>query len=211
MVENSPLDVSTWIRKLGPDFKDFVVPYGLSCIFPYHQIRVDEPLLRAAVNYWVPSQHVFCFNRIELCPTIEKFAAIMGELEIDDLIFPTIGGHLPSLLQVVLGVPETTANRWCVFGKLNLRLAFDYFSDSGLPEGERPRLYYLYAFFLCALVRYFLVQQSYCVDLRMCMVAYKLKKGNLVGLILAETFNGLDAFQRKEASFFVGSPLLLQV
>ena len=43
----------------------------------------------------------------------------------------------------------------------------------------------------------------------MCMVAYELKKGNLVGLILAETLNGLDAFQRKEASFFAGSPLLL--
>ena len=28
----------------------------------------------------------------------------------------------------------------------------------------------------------------------MCMMAYELKKGNLVGLILAETLNGLDAF-----------------
>ena len=55
MVESSPFNVSTWIRKLGPNFKDFVAPYGLSCIFPYQQIRVDEPLLRAAANYWVPS------------------------------------------------------------------------------------------------------------------------------------------------------------
>ena len=47
----------------------------------------------------------------------------MGESEINDLIFPTMGGDLPSLLRVVLGVPETTANRWYVFGKLNLRLA----------------------------------------------------------------------------------------
>ena len=37
----------------------------------------------------------------------------------------------------------------------------------------------------------------------MCMVAYELKKGNSLGLILAETLNGLEAFQRKEASFFV--------
>ena len=43
------------------------------------------------------------------------------------------------------------------------------------------------------------------------MVAYELERGNLVGLILAETLNGLDAFQRKEASFFARSPLLLQV
>ena len=51
MAESSPLDISTWIRKLGLDFKDSVSPYGFSCIFPYHQIRVDEPFLRAAASY----------------------------------------------------------------------------------------------------------------------------------------------------------------
>ena len=101
MAENSPLNVSAWIRKFGPDFKDSIAPYGLSCVFPYHQIRVDKPFLRVTANYWVPFRHVFRFNGIELCPTILEFGAIMGELEIDDLIFPTMGGDLPSLLQVV--------------------------------------------------------------------------------------------------------------
>ena len=72
MAENSPLDVSTWIKKLGPKFKHFLAPYGLSYIFPYHQLRVDEPLLHATANYWVPSWHVFRFNVIELCPTIKE-------------------------------------------------------------------------------------------------------------------------------------------
>ena len=100
----------------------------------------------------------------------------------------------------VLGVLTATANRWCVFGKLNLRLVFEYFSSSTLPEGERPCPYFLRAFCLCALTRYFLVQNSYCVDLRMCMIAYELKRGNPVGFILVETLNGLDAFHRKEGS-----------
>ena len=172
---------------------------------------VDEPLLCVGANYWVPSRHVFHFNGIELCPTIKEFSAIMGEPEIDDLIFHTMGGDLPSLLQVVSGVPATTANRWCILGKLNLRLVFDYFSGLALLEGERPRSYFLYAFCLCSLARYFLVQKSYCVDLRMCMVAYELEKGSLVDLILAKTLNGLDAFHRKKASFKAGSPFLLQV
>ena len=59
----------------------------------------------------VPSWHVFRFNGIELCPTIKDFAVIMGESEIDDLIFSTMSGDLRSLLQFVLGVPKTTANR----------------------------------------------------------------------------------------------------
>ena len=115
MVENSPLDISTWIRRFGPNFKDSIAPYGFSCVFPYHQIRVDKPFLHAAANYWVPSRHVFRFNGIELCLTIEESCAIMGELEIDDLIFPTMGEDLPSLLQVMLGIPSTTTNRWCVW------------------------------------------------------------------------------------------------
>ena len=38
-----------------------------------------------------------------------------------------------------------------------------------------------------------------------------LRRGSSVDVILAETLNGLDAVHRKEANFFVGSLLLLQV
>ena len=102
-------------------------------------------------------------------------------------------------------------NRWCVFGKLNLSLVLAHFSNLAIPVDERPCSCFLHAFCLCALAWYFLVQRSYCIDLQMCIVVYKLKKGNLVGLILAETLNGLDVFLKKEASFFAGSPFLLQV
>ena len=43
MPENSPLNVSAWIRRLGLDFKDSIAHYSFSCVFPYHQIMVDEP------------------------------------------------------------------------------------------------------------------------------------------------------------------------
>ena len=75
----------------------------------------------------------------------------MGEPEIDDLIFPTMGGDLPSLLQVLLGIPLAMANRWCIFGKLNLSLVFAHFSSSALLVDERPCSYFLCAFCLCQL------------------------------------------------------------
>jgi len=72
---------------------------------------VDKPLLCVAANYWVPSWHVFHFKGIEICPIIEEFGALMGEPEIDDLIFPTMDEDLPSMLQIVLGGTTTTENR----------------------------------------------------------------------------------------------------
>ena len=111
----------------------------------------------------------------------------------------------------MLGVPLATVNRWCIFSKLDLSSVFAHFSDLAIPIDEKPCLYFLHALCLCVLARYFLVQRSYCVELRMCMVVYELRRGNPVGLILAKTLNGLDTFDSKEARFFVGSPLLLLV
>ena len=44
----------------------------------------------------------------------------------------------------------------------------------------------------------------------MCLVVNNLDKGSHVGMILAETLNGLDAIHREEANFFARSPLLLR-
>jgi len=43
----------------------------------------------------------------------------------------------------------------------------------------------------------------------MLLLVNNLKKGGFVGMILAKTLNGPDAFHREEATFFAGSPLLL--
>ena len=51
MAENSPLDVSTWIRKLGPDFKDSITPYSLSCTFPYHKREGTRKSLRLDTSH----------------------------------------------------------------------------------------------------------------------------------------------------------------
>ena len=49
------------------------------------------------------------------------------------------------------------------------------------------------------------------VDPRILHVVTNLGSGCPIAIILAETLNGLDVVHRAEATFFVGSPLLLQV
>ena len=41
-------------------------------------LKIDTALLYAAITFWDPKDHVFRFNGQELCPLIEKFAAILG-------------------------------------------------------------------------------------------------------------------------------------
>ena len=89
MVELTPLVVSTLIKKLGPSFKDAFIPLDLSCVFPYHQIKVDVPLLRAAAEFWILTHHVFQFNGVELRLTREEFNAIKGKPNVSSLILPT--------------------------------------------------------------------------------------------------------------------------
>ena len=50
MAECTSLEVSMWINKLNLNFKDALIPLDLSCISFFHQIKVDEPLLRAATE-----------------------------------------------------------------------------------------------------------------------------------------------------------------
>ena len=98
-----------------------------------------------------------------------------------------------------------------MFNKLNVHSVFAYFSQLTIPVAGRTHSYYLNAFCLCLLARYFLVHETVCINRRVCWVVSDLSRGNPVGMILAKTPNGLDAVYWKEANFFVGSPLLLQV
>ena len=109
MVEFTPLEVSAWIKKLVPSFKDALIPFGLFCIFSYHQIKVDEPLLYAATKFWIPIWYVFQFNGVEIYPTLEEFSAIMGEPDISTLIFPTTNGDFFDMAHQLLGIPLAMA------------------------------------------------------------------------------------------------------
>ena len=130
----------------------------------YHQIKVDEPLLHVVANYWIPTWHVFQFNGVEICPILKEFSAIIGEPLVNDLVFPTMSGDLPTLIQALLGVPLEKAKQWCVFGKLNVRFIFTYFSRLTVPMTDIPCSQFLNAFCLCILVRYFLVHETHCED-----------------------------------------------
>ena len=88
--------------------------------------------------------HVFEFNGVEVCPTLEEFSAIMEEPSVNDLVFPTMCGDLPTLIQALLGVPLENPKQWCIFSKMNVRLIFAYFSRLSryhVPDFSMPFAY----------------------------------------------------------------------
>ena len=66
MADFTSLEVSMWINRLNLNFEDALIPLGLSCISFLHQIKVDELFLCAAIELWIPTQHPFQFNGVEL-------------------------------------------------------------------------------------------------------------------------------------------------
>ena len=109
MAEFTPLAVSTWIKKLGPTFEDALIPLSLSCIIPYHQIKVYEPLLCATAKFCTLTRHVFQFNGMELCPTLDEFNAIMGKPDVSTLILPITDKDFFNMAHQLLQIPLAIA------------------------------------------------------------------------------------------------------
>ena len=128
MVEFAPLEVSMWINNLNLNFKDSFIPLSFSCISIFHQIKVNEHLMCVSIEFWIPTQHFFQFNGVELCPSLDKFDAIMGEHDFGAIILPTLKEDLSKLAHQLLRVPLAMAKRFCKSNKLNAFMVFKYFS-----------------------------------------------------------------------------------
>ena len=111
MVEFTPLDVLMWINKLNLNFKDTFILLDFSCIFVFHQIKVNEPRMCAATKFWIPTEHFFQFNGVELCPTLEEFGVMMGEHDFGAIILPTLEEDHSNLAHQLLRVPLAMAKR----------------------------------------------------------------------------------------------------
>ena len=90
-------------------------------------------------------------------------------------------------------------------------MVFKYFTKNVVPLSKTERSHHLNAFHLCILASFFLVHETPWMDPKILHVVKNLGNGSPVPIILVKTLNGLDAIHRKEATFFMGNPLLLQV
>ena len=64
-----------WERVSGPNKRKFCDQYGQ--IASLMAVKVDESLIRAAIQFWDPSYRCFTFNGEDMMPTIEEYSMLI--------------------------------------------------------------------------------------------------------------------------------------
>uniref|UniRef100_A0A7N2MMY2 Aminotransferase-like plant mobile domain-containing protein n=1 Tax=Quercus lobata TaxID=97700 RepID=A0A7N2MMY2_QUELO len=196
------------LRRADSMFKREMNEWGLGCVFYYmDNFKVEESMLRVAAKFWDHKKHVFRFNWSEMCPTVEEFGAIMGNKNMESVLFSAYHFDPIKILCNYLDYPLKDMNE--VIDKdlsFDLELLIDLYWRDNCPSDTR-----FWSMRVMILAAFFFVSDLEKVDSMLCGVAVEGKDKNLAPMILAETLMGLDKVAKGETQDFTGSPLLLQM
>ena len=71
-------DINRWVRSFDFNTKTNFTAFKLEGIKALRNVKIRWDFLRAAMKFWDLEDHVFRFNTVELCLTIEEFSALLG-------------------------------------------------------------------------------------------------------------------------------------
>lgn len=200
-----------WIAALDGSERVNFRGFGLDALFPLNRTSLCFPFLHAAARCWNQITHLFSFGGQELCPTIEEFQALM-ESRCDEEILPQLRfGHTQALGRMC-GLTLHEIQSLIHNGELDIPSLIHRFSDADDRGDLLWQGFWQHVLCLCMLAHYLLARGFGGSSLRLIKEPQGLKEGkSCIGLALAETLMGLDAFHWRETNKFAGSPLLLQV
>jgi hypothetical protein len=98
-------EISKCVESVDSFFIGKLISIGLVCIRHYHSIRLDLSMLRAALEYWDATHHVFRFNQCKLCPMIEEFVALMNNTDFRFFLLSSKPRRALDILVKCLGIP----------------------------------------------------------------------------------------------------------
>ncbi|GMP32016.1 hypothetical protein CsSME_00005971 [Camellia sinensis var. sinensis] len=147
----------------------------------------------------------------EICPIIKEFQALMESRREEEIMPQPHFGHAQALGQMC-GLTLHEARSLAHNRELDIPNLIQRFFDVDDRGDLLWQSFRQYALCLCMLAHFLLAPSFRGSSIRLIKVAQGLKEGkSCIGLVLAETLMGLDAFYQWETTRFEGSPLLLQV
>ena len=70
--------MKTFLKSLNGNDWNRLQPFHVKLLRSLQYLKIDTAFLHVATTFWDTQDHVFRFNRHELCPLIEEFATILG-------------------------------------------------------------------------------------------------------------------------------------
>jgi hypothetical protein len=202
-----PTLIKPWlVQFLGIDWLN-VQYHGLASFRYLRHVPLRPTLLRAALRFWDPDVHVFCFGDDEICPTIEEFQAYLRTFVSPTFVVPPYQVSMLGLLATLLNISRILEG-----GQINIMRLIERYSPEGDLENEARQARRRFALVICLLAAYLLIPADGRVSPLLVSVATQMgAQQNVIPLVLEEMLLGLDLVYTKQSNTFSGSPLLLQV
>ena len=204
----------SWRMEFTEDHS-FLMKSHLDVLLQMMTIRLCPSLLKAAIQCWNPTTHVFRFGSAELCPTIEEFRACLISPPKGMMFRPSPKKDYKQEIRNFFGWNEEEVSMFVQGQRLKLRPMIEAYARPEPEDDEakaRRRRVYLY----CIIARTLLQSQEgtgspIIIDL----IRHAEGKRDIVPTILAETLRGLDLAAnlkgRCRLEKFNGSLYLLQI
>ena len=196
MERNFELALNDWLATLSSREKGDLDECHCGMLAALRYVQLDTNLLYAAVNFWNPETHCFCFREKEITPLPEELGAI--------IVWPADG--LPCLF---LGL-DSRALRKIVHGReIDLIALVEHFKT----VDARRKVYRRRALVLCLFARFLFANNDPSVGhASLITIVEQCEAGrNPMPLCAGELFMTLDRLKRDPHAPWASCPYLLQV
>ena len=114
-------DINRRVRSFDFSTKNNFAAFKLEGIKALRNVKIKWDFICTAVIFWDPEDHVFRFNTVELCLTIEEFSALLGYDPSKKSIAVSCDPRHKESLSDALGIPTSITDSMIEGHMVNLR------------------------------------------------------------------------------------------
>lgn len=209
MARNFELALNEWLKALSPREKGELGDYHCEMLASLRYVQLDINLLYAAISFWDPATHCFCFREKEVTPLPEELGAIICWPADGLPCLPNISDYFCNDYERFLGL-DSRALRKIVHGReIDLIALVEHFKNVDACR----KIYRRRALVLCLFARFLFANNDPSIGhASLITVVEQCEAGRTpMPLCTGELFVTLDRLKRDPHAPLTSCPYLLQV